>query len=547
MGLNYFREQKHYSLYDIQHKLSISEEKCSHILKILKRYGVVKSVDSKKPEYEDLSDLDVVLSDVTSSSDIAYKFDFVGVVLVENYVFCCYPKYIDDCEISGRLPEKELKEVLDVIQKYNSKEQLIHLYNGAEEDKSFNKLAVSLYLLNDYFDNGIYTNQKEIIETNGEGEINWDKTINETFAFIRKSKPYYVDLQTINTQSNELDYFKLLHECVLTICSNELKKSGLLELFDFTSVELSGQNLDDFGDLDYIKYRLENEIKNQFVTKKQILLKTIYAFISEIKSNENSPSFSLYGTNSFNLVWEKVCSEIFENIKNLKFKELTKKYPDIFKGKPIPNPDYDVRYTPSEVMFLSDDNVFKDLIENIKWIFNKKTLKSAKTLEPDIISIVNNSFFILDGKYYCNICESGIQDVVKQFAYHRAFVPFIEINDFETVNNAFLIPKKSSNLNRDEFTITGFANLYLMQFYNSKNLPPIQLVELEPSFVYQNYLKSGKCTEKLSMLVENLKKIEKQDSKGESMAANSTYDNTPNVPDSDGNNSEYSNKHNLRN
>lgn len=504
MKLSYFREQKHYSLLDIQKKLNVTEEKCKHLLGILKKYGVVKSIDRNKPEYEDLSDFDVILSDVSDNAQVGYKFSFVGVVLVEDSVFCCYPKYIDnnDC------PQNELKIVLDVIRKYNSQEQLIHLYNGADENKVFNRMAVSLYLLHDYFENGVYTNQQTVIETNGEGEILWDNTINETFAILKKNTPYYVELQTINTFSNELDYFKLLHECVLTICSNELKKAGLLDLFDLSEVELSGQKLDDFGDVNYIKYRLEKEIQTQFVTKKQTLLKTLYTFISEISSNETSNSFSLYGTNSFNLVWEKACGEIFESIRDKTFGELKRTYPTVFDKQNIENPNYGKDERNPGKKYLSDSKQFKDLIEQIKWTFNGRAMKAAETLEPDIISIHRNGFFILDAKYYfIHVDDSGIhqqpgiQDVVKQFAYHRAFSDFIRDYKFKTVNNAFLIPKKSSDDSKENFHIVGTAELELMQFYALKQLAPIQIVELTPSFVYENYLKSKKVTSELSALV----------------------------------------------
>ncbi len=504
MALSYFREQKHYTLSEIQKRLGVSEESCKHLLGILKKYGVVKSVDSGKPEFEDLSDLDVILSDVTDDSHVAYKFGYVGVVLVESSVFCCYPKYIDSKEV----PEPELKQILEVIRKYDSNEQLIHLYNGIDESKVFNKLAVSLYLLRDYYENGIYTNQEEIIETNGEGEINWDKTINETFAIIKNKTPYYVELQTINTQSNDQDYFTLLHQCILTLCSEELSKGGLLSLFNIQPVELSGNSLDDFGDADYIKYRLEVEIQKQFVTKKQILLKTLYTLISEMKSTETANSFSLYGTNAFYLVWEKACSEIFENIKDKTFRELKKKYPSIFNKDKIPNPNYDLDLDNPGREFLDDSKQFKDFIEQIKWIYNDRAIKAAETLEPDIISIFRNRFFILDAKYYF-ICiddsgihkQPGIQDVVKQFAYHRAFSGFIKEYKLKSVNNAFFILKKSSDISKEIFHIVGKAELSLMQDYAFKSLAPIQIVELTPEFVYENYLKSKKCTEELSDLI----------------------------------------------
>lgn len=513
MALSYFREQKHYTLSEIQKRLGVSEESCKHLLGILKKYGVVKSVDSDKPEFADLSDLDVILSDVTDDSHVAYKFSYVGVVLVESSVFCCYPKYIDKKEDGKEVPEPELKQILEqileVIRKYDSNEQLIHLYNGIDESKVFNKLAVSLYLLRDYYENGIYTNQEEIIETNGEGEINWDKTINETFAIIKNKTPYYVELQTINTQNNDQDYFTLLHQCILTLCSEELSKVGLLSLFNIQPLELSGNSLDDFGDVDYIKYRLEVEIQKQFVTKKQILLKTLYTLISEMKSTETANSFSLYGTNAFNLVWEKACGSIFENIRDKTFRELKKIYPNIFNHEKIENPNYDPEIKDSDSKYLSDSNKFKDLIEQVKWTFNPIALKVAETLEPDIISIYEKVFYILDAKYYFVIHndseirqQPGIQDVVKQFAYHRAFSDFIEKYGFEDKNvyNAFLIPKKSSDCTSEKFHLVGKAEFKLMQEYNSKKLKEIQVVEIDPNFVYENYLNGKTITNELSIL-----------------------------------------------
>lgn len=85
--------------------------------------------------------------------------------------------------------------------------QSIHLYNG-EDRNSFNMLGLVLHILHDYYENGIYTNYQEIIETNGEGEIDWDRTINETFAYLKDNRPYYLELKTIANQTDDFDYFK---------------------------------------------------------------------------------------------------------------------------------------------------------------------------------------------------------------------------------------------------------------------------------------------------------------------------------------------------
>lgn len=293
MTKGFFRERKHYSLQEITDNLiNINMEETRRIVGILKKYGVVKAVKKNRPDFDDLSNEDIVLTDVIdSSSDIEYIFDYVGVVVIEGQVFKCYPKYIKSTE---HLFEN-LKQVLKVIKKYNASEQLIYLFNGEDDSKIFNRLAVSIHLLETYYADGLYTNQKEIIETNGEGEILWDKTINETFAIIQNNKPYYVELQTKNTIDNDYDYFRRLHECVLTQCSRELSDAGLLELFELTEVELTQEEMSDFGDASYILYRLQSEIQTQYITRKQNLLKTIYTYIANEKTDKNDVSYSLYG------------------------------------------------------------------------------------------------------------------------------------------------------------------------------------------------------------------------------------------------------------
>lgn len=179
------------------------------------------------------------------------------------------------------------------------------MFNDSSESSSFNLLAVLLFLLQDYFENNVYSNTEEIIECNGSGEILWDKTINETFTMLSDNRPYYVELQTRKRITNDFDYFKRLHECVLTMASRELKDAKLLDLFEMDEINLTDEELDDFGDKEYILYRIEKELNIQFNTRKQLVLKTMYAYIERRGSLFDIDCLSLFGTNSFNLVWEK--------------------------------------------------------------------------------------------------------------------------------------------------------------------------------------------------------------------------------------------------
>ena len=484
MAKGFFRELKHYKLNDISMELDIETEEAKRLVGILKKYGIVKAVKASKPEYEDLSNQDIILTDVVENNpEIQYVFDFVGVVMVEGYVFKCYPKYIS----STTKPMEQLKKVLKVIKKYNDKKQLVYLFNGEDENKIFNRLAVSLHLLEEYFQYGLYTNQHDVIETNGEGEILWDKTINETFALIQNNRPYYVELQTQNSVDDEMDYIKRLHECVLTQCTLELKETGILELFDIAEVELTSSRLDDFGDVDYIKYRLNQELRTQFVTRKQTLLKTIYTYIANEKAEQDNLNFSLYGTNSFNLVWEKVCAVNFGSVLDKKLHELPLDLSE----------DYESRKNKKLI----------DIIDKPQWHKQNPHVSDGKvdTLKPDLICIypcddAGYCFGIYDAKYYCIdfkevngnykvTGQPGVGDVTKQYFYQLAYDDFITKQGYKYVQNMFFCPQESAEPDY------GYVEMKMLHTIGNKILENIAVVKLCAEEMYDLYLQNEQITD----------------------------------------------------
>lgn len=470
----YFREGQHYSFFNLKESFGLDAENTCARINILKRYSVLKTVRCDKPEYSDLSNQDVVIGDVPDdSTEFAYQFSFVGVILLDDLVVKCYPKYINVDNACGFL--SEFKIALKAIERYNQKEQLVYLYNGEAECKVFNRLAIALHMLHEYFDNGLYSNQVEVLEKNGNGEILWDKTINETFAIIKKNTPYYLDCFTIDQTDNDQDYIRRLHSAIVSECSRMLKDCEAIDLFDLQEAELSEQNIEDFGDADYIKSRLEREIKNQFITRKQNLLKTLYTYISETKSNDSQNSISLYGTNCMNLVWEKACGQIFGNI---------------------------------------HDQV-ESKIKKPQWYLNGGNYETC-SLIPDIITKCEISerdvFCILDCKYYLLKTEGdisgnpGVQDVVKQFAYHESFHDYLCSQHCESVFNAFLFPLSDEGIwPEKDILIRGFVT---MLKWGVEQLVPIYLVFLKPSFVWTSYLNGS--IQKQS-LIDSMKRIRLED------------------------------------
>lgn len=86
--------------------------------------------------------------------------------------------------------------------------------------------------------------------------------------------------------------------------------------------------------------------------------------------------------------------------------------------------------------------------------------------------------------------QPGIQDVVKQFAYQKAYQNFIQEYNFRKIGNAFLFPQKYSvsEEKKKNIIFSGTVQLDLMQYYAFKLLAPIQILELNAKFVFENYI-----------------------------------------------------------
>ena len=478
----FLREQKRYTQEDLVKEFHCSEEKTVRILKRLKEYGVLKSVKANDTQKDltDLVDEDIEIADVeVGENEYLYVFTFVGVITIEGRVLKCYPKYL----LNATAPKAELKQVLKVLEKYNSKEQIIRMYNDTSDSSAFNMLAVMLFLLQDYFEYGAYTNTQDIIESNGSGDILWDKTINETFTLLSNNRPYYPELLTMKRVNDDFDFFKRLHECILTRCTEELRDADLLDLFDIMGIDISDEHIEDFGDKEYILERIVKELNVQFNTRKQLLLKTLYAYIANSSALDDLDCFSMFGTNSFNLVWEKVCAEVMDN-------QLQKPIGGLRLPVPLAEKYRNIRH-----------KKLIDLIDKPQWVGTLAGkgpfVKQAEdTLIPDLISIVNVSgdyqFIIFDAKYY-NIQlehnkklrgQPGIESITKQYLYQLAYRDFVKAHGINVVRNCFLFPTAG-----EKIVNKGFVSLAML---SELNLESIQIYLLPATAMYKHYLENTK-------------------------------------------------------
>jgi hypothetical protein len=469
------KEQKRYTRAELMELFGPGDEHAAKTIRTLKEFGILKSVRSMDSE-KDISailDGDAVIIDTDPASEVYYVVTFVGILVVSGCILKCYPKYLADDSLSI----EKLAQVLKVLEQYTAREQVIRMFNDTITKERFNLLAVMLFLLRDYHEFGSYTNSKEVIETNGSGEIIWDKTINETFALLAHERPHYVDFRTRRRLDDERDFFKRLHESVLTQFSRELQEADLLTLLDLPGVEVSDEALDALGDKDYLLYRIEGELGMQFNTRKQLVLRALYAYLSHHVTLGEVGGFSAYGTNNFHLVWESVCSHVIGN-------QLTTP----LSALPLPTslqPEYDGTST------------LQSLIDKAKWTGQDEagdfSHTADKTLIPDLVAIHEvagrHRLVILDAKYY-NIQlhrhqklqgQPGISDVTKQYLYQQAFRKFTESHGITQIRNCFLMPT-------DKPKILNLGSVSL-EMLSSLGLDNISIRLLPATEMFDHYLR----------------------------------------------------------
>jgi len=467
----YVREEKGYTFSELSILVGedMTDAAIVGILKRLKRFNVIKKVKkSLIDNFDDLSEINdelVELVEVDSSeTEVLYKFKFVGVVVVKSIIFYCYPKYIS----SNPRPFDEFKQVLKVIEKYSKKAkartQNLNILNDISDESNFNELALNLFLLEDYFDYGLFSTDQSVIEVNGSGDIIWDKTINDTYAFISDNTPVYPELFTRRSQNDDENIVRQLHETVISSISQKMEDCDFLNLFDLSGEYLTDVKLEDLGDSDYLLYSIEDALSQEFNTRKQLLLKALYSYVSEKYDADSENYISVYGTNSIHIIWEAACKVAFDDKLYHKISNL---------GLVAPNDS-------------NSSNQLIEIIEKPLWLSgNDEAYFASSTLIPDTITIRNDTLLILDGKYYslkfADHLEHapGIGDVTKQFLYELAYKEFANKNNLH-IRNYFLMPtEKSTDLNFGKVDMKMLSNLDLSQ---------VRIAKLNAYDLYEKYL-----------------------------------------------------------
>ena len=480
----YFVENNYESEYDLLYSLGISKESDSFLYLI--ENGYLKKNNVGK-----------------------FAFDFVGLVVLDDKLVCVFPKYYINFKSEFAFKDdkyfSDFVQILKVLKKKAQNSTDEGYYNFIASDKQANEIIIADEIIQDFVSYGIYQKDKTEQLINSEGETDWETTINLLQPLFSKRNVIYSDTYSNNRLIEEDYIITQIHKWAVNYC---IKKYSRILDYNIIFDQDSLTEILEIGSLEYLTSILQKELNIVYLDRSIRLIKLLYNLLSKSYRKKNK-GISIYGTNTFYIIWEETCSLTFNNKRHLKICQnistLSKDDKEKFRDKSF------LDIIPKPVWWSKDMNLSKEI---------------NSTLIPDIVSIINNTneeegsnlnsriFFTLDPKYY-NLefkfnelkrsieigNNPGISDVTKQILYEHVFKEHLN-HYFDRWYNILLFPKIDSLIEENYntfYNVLGNVKFELKIFKN--NL--VWLVYLNPKVVFEFYLNNSLSGENSLMEIAN--------------------------------------------
>lgn len=389
-----------------------------------------------------------------------YSFNYVGVIAAGSCLFPILPKYYvyaPEDPIPAGPASDALIAVLEAVRKYMTRSTLQEELQFSPADVPVtvlqNRLGLYRFLLEDYSQYGPYTNTRRIREFNGEGDIDWPRTIDQIRPVLSNGAPVYMELITSRRTRESSNFIARMQLAMLGEISTFIEGTGLNAILHMPLVKQSQETLDSLGDTAMLVRRLQRELHVQFETRKRLLLSNMLNYFKDY-SPASKNIILAEGTGSFNLVWEDICKQIFHHDHTISMPKPNWQFLTRLEWNP------NARQT--DAMVSDPDAVQKNASEEFG-----TTEADTRTLIPDVVNTDqrdgngNPVITILDAKYYIPQYKSddsgkghisgqpGIGDIIKQYFYMMALQHGLDLGlgkdrSKETAltiaGNAFILP-----------------------------------------------------------------------------------------------------------
>lgn len=368
-----------------------------------------------------------------------FSVEYVGIIVYKEIVIIVLPKILKKYKLSQEEEIVNSKHIAEVIKKYNKET----ISSAGEENIDYGNIYSLIdYFFKDYIKNGLYEIPIEKDIFNGEGEVNWEKTVENEIAYYNSENLVYIDLWNEEIETNSGNYIRNLHKYILNECKLYLENSEIQEILQLIKVPNFELYTDEkIGSMEENLVEIDKRLRREFNESKIILLKNMKHFLNKIYGTSEI-GLEIWGVNKFWEVWEKVTKTVLGNQKELQDYMLKPKW-----------------------CFIGDESKIKKLV-------------------PDILRDCGNIFYIFDAKYYDiylggdNLLNGkliGVPDIAKQHIYELEIKQKLK----KEVKNYFVIPGK-------ETKIIGSTKL-MIEYVNK-----IELLSLDYKEAFDKYLNNEK-------------------------------------------------------
>ena len=331
------------------------------------------------------------------------RIRFVGAIVFRNRTLVAIPK------IRIAMDSTDLhRKILRAMRRYRQWTPTHHepspYLNESPEKGPVSALAATDWLIRDFAAHGLIRRTETAHELDGDGIVDWRRTIENVSAIITRGRPFYMQTVTRRSETDNNNFATRLH-CYLL----EQLSSAYGPLLDLEPVVLDHEPIDRLQALPSIEEceaRLAIEQRVTYSQRGIDLLTMMLATVQAIET-ETELGLSLFGTSAFHRIWEVACGSAFGNEVNSWLSS-------------IPSP----RWTSANGQFAENDTFIPDLVTPLD----------------------QHELLIGDAKYYRPVMPPrlanvpGVNDVAKQIWYKQTLETEALSRGFTTIQNVFLFP-----------------------------------------------------------------------------------------------------------
>ena len=344
--------------------------------------------------------------------------------------------------------------ILLAIDRYHKEDSELGEETEFAERERESVLELAIRVLRDYLENGAYIVHRAELEQSGQGEVDWDATIDRCDPLFVDDDPVYTDYFSSRAESDENYYITRLQRSLVTFWGRKLEALGLSSVLGVNVPPVSEEDLDLLGEPDYQVAQIDRELKIQFVTKARETLKLMKALILRRTETRNTffenHSFGITGVEH---LWEAACAHVLGS----ELKESIKDFGLVWEDDEGIQFD---KFMPRIIWEGPEGR--REEFDNDKGSQRSKKagwrLDFIRTYPPhDVDSKARaKKLVILDAKYYCAVWrkktqgwtisgQPGTPDITKQMYYQMVFKDLQVQNQGLGMVNAFLFPEDDLN------------------------------------------------------------------------------------------------------